>query len=51
MLKKEFGDNYKKVMGEYHWVDIECKIRENEEINQGGRYRGAASLSSKKRQN
>ena len=41
MMTKEFGDNYKKLMGEKIWgdvlVDIEEKIREKEETSQGGR--------------
>ena len=32
-MMREFGDNYKKVMGEKLWTDIEDKIKESEEIS------------------
>lgn len=46
---REFGDNYKKVMGEKLWTDIEDKIKESEEISQGGKNRLGATMSNKKR--
>lgn len=49
LLIREFGDNYKKVMGEKLWTEIEDKIKESEEISQGGKYRLGATLSNKKR--